>query len=157
VRAELACERAVGSRFETYWSTDVGLRSDLGCPLGQVQSAPLAEQAFERGTMLWRSADRTVLVLYNDGIWRSFADRWSEGQPELSCVVSPPAGQQQPKRGFGLVWCAEPGVKEGLGWASAGELAYAGEWQSFERGQMVNSGIGNVVYVLFDSGVWREG
>ncbi|MBM4428884.1 MAG: hypothetical protein FJ026_00865 [Chloroflexi bacterium] len=151
------CEWAASARFEALWSDDASLHVALGCPVGGPQSGPMAEQSFERGTMLWRSADHTVLVLYSDGIWRSFADHWSEGLPELSCAVSPPLGQQQPKRGFGLVWCVEPGVKEGLGWASEDEVGYAGEWQAFEHGHMLSSRAGDAVYVLFETGIWRKG
>jgi hypothetical protein len=116
----------------------------------------MVEQPYERGHMVWREADRAVLVLYGDGVWRSFPDRWREGMPELGCEVAAPGGLQQPKRGFGLVWCAEKGVKEGLGWATEEEHGYTSEWQDFERGQMVLSTGRSVVYALLNDGTFHE-
>ena len=116
----------------------------------------MAEQAFERGYMIWRQWDQTIFVLYEDGIWRSFPDRWSEGMPEMSCQASPPDGRLQPKRGFGLVWCAENGVKEGLGWALEEERGYDGAWQIFEQGQMMSSEMRALFCALFYDGTYRE-
>jgi hypothetical protein len=116
----------------------------------------MAEQAFERGHMIWREADRTIFVLYNDGVWRSFPDRWQEGMPEHSCEATPPGSLLQPKRGFGLVWCAEKGVKEGLGWAVGEERGYNNEWQVFERGEMIASGARAVIHALFADGAFLE-
>jgi hypothetical protein len=95
-------------------------------------------------------------VLYGDGVWRSFHDRWSEGMPEFSCEASPPDDLQQPKRGFGLVWCVEEGVKEGLGWAADGERGHDGMWQPFEHGQMIISRMHPRIYALFDDGTYGE-
>lgn len=148
---EPSCERAAAPLFERYWS-DLG----LGCPTDDMQVGPTAEQAFERGYMVWRASDRAIFVFYNDGVWRSYPDQWNEGLLEFSCEVVPPGGLQQPKRGFGWVWCAEKGVKEGLGWATENERGYAGQWQFFERGQMMDSGTRPVIYALFDDGTYRE-
>jgi YVTN family beta-propeller protein len=153
---QLSCEWTVGSPFGPYWSDDTGLRLGLRCPAGEAQRGPMAEQAFERGYMIWRQWDRTIFVLYEDGIWRSFSDRWTEGMPELSCRASPPDGRLQPKRGFGLVWCAENGVKEGLGWALGEERGYEGAWQVFEQGQMMSSEMRPIFLALFYDGTYRE-
>jgi len=151
-----ACQLAVAPRFSAYWADDRDLPVYLGCPTGQAQSGPTAEQPFERGLMVWREADRSVLVLYNDGVWRSFADRWQEGMPEYSCQATPSPGLQQPKRGFGLLWCNEPGIKEGLGSALQEELGFTSEWQTFEHGQMVFLGGRLAVYALLDDGTFTE-
>lgn len=116
----------------------------------------MAEQAFERGYMIWREWDHTIFVLYEDGIWRSFSDRWVEGMPEVSCRASPPDGRLQPKRGFGLVWCAEAGVAEGLGWALEEERGYQGAWQIFEQGQIVSSELRSLFSALLYAGTYRE-
>lgn len=156
VAAEVTCEQAPGRRFDKYWSDDTSLRLGLGCPGEGMQSGFMAEQAFERGHMIWREADRTIFVLYNDGVWRSFPDRWQEGMPEYSCEAVPPGSLLQPKRGFGLVWCAEKGVKEGLGWATDDERSYTNEWQVFERGEMIASGARAIIYALFANGIFFE-
>jgi hypothetical protein len=156
VAAEVTCEQAPGRRFDRHWSDDTSLRLGLGCPVQGMQSGFMAEQAFERGHLIWQEADRTIFVLYNDGVWRSFPDRWQEGMPEYSCDAVPPGSLLQPKRGFGLVWCSEKGVKEGLGWATDDERGYTNEWQVFERGDMIASGARAIIYALFADGTFLE-
>jgi len=53
-----------------------------------------------------------------------FDDAFREGSPESDPRYAPPAGKQQPVRGFGLVWRANPGVREALGWALDKEQGY---------------------------------
>ncbi len=156
VAQEPTCAQLPGPRFEAYWSRDSTLRLGLGCATQEMQSAFMAEQSFERGHMMWREPDRTVFVLYNDGVWRSFADRWQEGMPDYGCEAPPPGNTLQPKRGFGLVWCVEEGVKEGLGWALDEEQGYTNEWQTFERGEMIVSGARHVIYALSADGSFLE-
>ena len=150
------CERSVSPPFETYWSGDLGLRWFLRCPLEDPQTGFVTEQPFERGIMLWREADRTILVLYEDGVWRSFPDRWAENMSELSCGASPPGALLQPKRGFGWVWCMEKGVKEGLGWATDEEAGAVQSWQPFEGGQMLALSTRGVLYALLYDGTFRQ-
>ena len=154
VAGELQCEQAPAPRFASYWQSDDSLRLGLGCPLSEAQASFAAMQSFERGQMIWREADRTVLVLYGDGVWRSYADHWQESMPELSCEGTPPRGLYLPKRGFGLVWCSQKGVREGLGWALDEESGTSVEWQAFERGEMLTATEGGSVYVLFADGTF---
>jgi hypothetical protein len=153
---EPTCSQAVGPRFTQYWEGFLELRLGLRCPVQELQSSTVAEQAFEHGSMLWRQADRTIWVFFNDGQWRSFADRWQEGAPDTGCEATPPGGLQQPKRGFGLVWCQEPGVKEGLGWATGGEVSSSADWQPFEGGQIMVSTVRSLVLALFSDGHFAE-
>ncbi|KPL22404.1 MAG: hypothetical protein AMJ93_07230 [Anaerolineae bacterium SM23_84] len=153
---EPTCAQLPGPRLEPYWSRDRTLRLGLGCTTHDMLSVFMAEQPFERGYMMWREPDRTVFVLFNDGVWRSFADRWQEGMPDYGCEATPPGNMLQPKRGFGLVWCVEEGVKEGLGWALDEEQGYTNEWQAFEGGEMIVSGARLVVYALFADGTFLE-
>nr|MBC7244043.1 YncE family protein [Chloroflexota bacterium] len=153
---EPSCQRVPGPPFAGRWMSEPALRLGLGCPTEEMQGGFIAEQPFERGYMIWREADRNIFVLYNDGQWHSFADQWQEGMPEYSCTATPPGGFLQPKRGFGLVWCAQRAVKEGLGWANTEERGNTTEWQAFERGQMIRSRIRPVVYVLFADGSFLE-
>jgi hypothetical protein len=107
-----------------------------GCPGAPAVFVNGAEQAFEHGVMLWVdegwAPDQAgIFVLYDDAIssprWAFFPDTWEEGEP-LCDVGEPPAGLLQPERGFGKVWCEEPGyeptVRERLGWATATEVGY---------------------------------
>jgi hypothetical protein len=86
-----------------------------------------------------------VYVFYNSGAntpdagrWETFEDRFNEGDAETDPAITPPAGRLQPKRGFGLVWRAQPRVRAALGWALSGERGYTacfgggfGGWKSF--------------------------
>ncbi len=152
--AEPECDRAPAPRFAGPWESDASLRRGLGCPLGEAQASFAAQQSFERGHMIWREADRTIVVLYSDGEWRSYADHWQEGMPELSCEADPPSGLYLAKRGFGLVWCGEKGVKEGLGWALDEEYGVTIEWQAFERGEMLTTSQSGAAYALFEDGTF---
>ena len=156
VAPELSCQHVPGAPFELRWASDALLRSRLGCAVDKMQSGFLAEQPFERGHMLWREADQAVLVLLNDGTWHSYPDQWHEGMQEHSCEGSPPDSLLQPKRGFGLVWCEQNGVKERLGWAIDEEGGDISAWQVFEHGLMISSATRAVTYALFEDGTFTE-
>jgi len=70
-----------------------------------------------------------ILVLYQDGSYQAYRDSWSKGDPETDPAISPPAGMVRPVRGFGKVWREEPGVGDGLGWATASEQGFDSMWQ----------------------------
>jgi YVTN family beta-propeller protein len=156
VPTEQRCDPAPHALFEPFWSGDDSVRLRLGCPIQELQDGFMAEQVFERGNMLWREADRSVFVLYDDGHWLSLVDAWTEGMPEYSCTASAPQNLLEPRRGFGLVWCSQQGVKEGLGWAIAEEVGHANSWQAFEGGVMIASSARAVVYALIDDGTFVE-
>ena len=67
--------------------------------------------------MFWRDDTRQIYVLYNDGTWQEFPDTWTEDEPEYSCPAddTPSTTPPTPRRGFGKVWCTEPGVRDRLG------------------------------------------
>jgi YVTN family beta-propeller protein len=149
VQVEPSCKQTPPPPFGAYWSADKGLRLELGCALGELRSGSMAEQDFERGFMVWRGEDRRVFVFYDDGVWRSTRDDWQEGMPELGCEATAPSGLQQPKRGFGLVWCTNAGVRAGLGWAVNEEKGYTNEWQTFDNGEMMFLQGRSATYALF--------
>jgi YVTN family beta-propeller protein len=156
VQVEPACRQAPSPPFGDYWLSDRALRLALGCPSDELRSGSMAEQIFERGHMVWREADRTIFVFYSDGVWRSVPDRWQDGMPEIGCAATAPSGLQQPKRGFGLVWCTEAGVKEGLGWAVGEEQGHTNEWQTFDHGQMMFLQGHSAIHVLFSDGTFQQ-
>jgi len=138
-------------------------KQPLGCPL-TLEPAIVqdAEQAFDRGRMLWRGDTRTIYVVYEggtlDGIFYAFADEWEEGDPEYSCEATPPAGRVRPKRGFGKVWCELGGPSSAaIGWALEEEKGYSegnGDpmAQDFQEGTLFRDSIGTTnrtVYVFF--------
>ncbi|HNS50962.1 MAG TPA: hypothetical protein PKO09_07245 [Anaerolineae bacterium] len=103
----------------------------LGCPLTPEPAIVQdAEQAFDRGRMLWRADTRKIYVLYAggtlDGTFFAFDDTWEEGDPVYSCAGEPPAGRVKPWRGFGKIWCQLGGPSSAaLGWALEEEKGFS--------------------------------
>ena len=125
------------------------------CPFEEALTGPGAEQHFERGVMLWVGPEDRVYVLFDDAqgpLWTAFADEWNQGEPASDPALDPPAGLQQPVRGFGLVWREEPHVRARLGWATAPEQAYETALQRTSHYRYP------VLYIrALDGGVWQLG
>ena len=156
VKSEAQCTVSLSPLFRPLWIRDTSLRVGLGCPTEPSKTGFTAEQPFQHGYMFWREIDRRILVLYDNGQWQSFEDHWQEGMSDYACSATGPEGLEQPKRGFGLLWCSEQGVREAVGWATQGERGFSDEWQAFELGQMVSSQGRGGVYVLFADGGYLE-
>lgn len=110
---------------------------ELGqCPLGPARTARIVLQPFERGWMVWIGYDSggTVTVLYDGGRIATYPDTWTEAQPANDPTLTPPAYLLQPVRGFGLVWRTQPGVRDGLGWATLAEGPYETQIQNRSTG-----------------------
>jgi hypothetical protein len=100
--------------------------SPEGCPGMPPLYSDGAEQPFETGIMVWVEAQALIYVLFDDDTsphWAIYPDTWEEGEPLCDAGDVPP-GSYQPQRGFGKVWCDEPGVRDRLGWATETETAY---------------------------------
>lgn len=97
-----------------------------GCPGDAALFSLGAEQPFEHGVMVWVEGRDGIFVLFEDasnGEWAFYEDTWEEG--DTLCDRGPvPPGLYQPQRGFGTLWCEEPGLFERLGWATAFEVGY---------------------------------
>ena len=117
-------------------------------------------EAFANGFMVWREDTRRVTVFYKDGTWQEFADTWAEGQPEYSCTdaYTPAQTPPTPHRGFGKVWCTQPGVRDRLGVALQDEIGNARPVQDFENGAMflIPERGGKPIVLLRDSTKWQE-
>jgi hypothetical protein len=97
------------------------------CPAAPAEFGLGAEQHFEHGTMVWVQSQDLIYVLFADGqlyAWYPYLDEWEEGMPVDDPTIIPPPGFFQPKRGFGLVWREQTGVRDRLGWAVDMELGY---------------------------------
>ena len=149
------CPLAPAAPFASAYSQAAG---QLGCPLADASQLFLAKQPFERGLMFWREDLRLIYVLYADGSWSRYMDTYREDQPSYDETIVPPAGLYQPVRGFGRVWREEEGVREGLGWATAGEQGGTGLLQAFQGGLMLLDPQGRA-YVLYaesdEGGRWQ--
>ena len=128
-----SCPAQPGPAFAAVWTGD--LKASLGCPAGEELSPATSYQAFESGYMLRRDDTGQIYVLYDDSAWQVFADTWSDGEPEYACAdgTTPPA----PRRGLGKVWCAEAGVRQGLGAAVGAEIDGLRPVQDFQGGTML--------------------
>jgi hypothetical protein len=125
------------------------------CPYEEPLVGPGAEQRFQRGVMLWVGPEDRIYVLFDDAQsprWTSYQDTWDEGQPTKDPSIEPPAGLQQPVRGFGLIWREESGVRDRLGWATGEELGYQTALQRTSHYRYP------VLYIrALDGGVWQLG
>lgn len=100
------------------------------CPTGTPQEIAAAYQPFERGFMLWDSAEDKIIVLYYDGSTQIFADSWQGGAIEIG--ETPPVGFYAPVQGFGKVWLDNPDVRSRIGWGTASEQSYTMTKQQLE-------------------------
>jgi hypothetical protein len=146
-----------GGKFGKVWHEDGTVRERLGWAVEEEQSPPMAQEAFERGFMLWREDTRQIHVLHSEGTWQVFPDTWTPDQPRYSCPdVAPSESPPTPLCGFGKVWCERlGGPGAAIGWATAIEQGYTGAAMGFERGLMLWSK-DRIIYVLFGDGTWRE-
>ena len=113
----------------------------LGFPTPVVAQVQGAEQVFEHGRMFWIRHLRQTWVMAagedeNSGDWFCYVDEFEEGDPETDPSLVPPEGLYQPKRGFGLVWREEPGVRDRLGWAVTPEFELLSDYTYIAGGQM---------------------
>jgi serine/threonine protein kinase len=153
--------------FANLWQT---YRPQLGCPLYQQPKVIQdAEQAFDNGHMFWRQDNDHVYVVYEkgaqSGTYQFFVDLWSEGDPEYSCLASPPPGKLQPRRGFGAAWCQLGGPSAVIGWGLAEEAGFGPGYgdpvvQDFERGMIFRDSDGTTkglayVFIATDSSFVR--
>jgi hypothetical protein len=120
----------------------------------------VAEENFQGGKMFWREPIdyAQALVLYNDGTWKAHQHApFVEGSPEFSCPDSDTPSQcpPTPKRGFGLIWCDIPEVRNRLGNATDCERGYQGLMQEFERGFMLTTD-GGSIFVFYEDGQWER-
>lgn len=113
-----------------------------GFPTPVVAQVQGAEQVFEDGRMFWIRHLRQTWVMAasaddpNTGDWFCYVDEFEEGDPETDPSLVPPEGLYQPKRGFGLVWREEAGIRDRLGWALTPEFELLSEYTYIAGGQM---------------------
>lgn len=97
------------------------------CPASAALKSDAAEQSFEHGFMIWIEEEDRIYILFDDGNspkWNAYTDEWDLGEPENDPTLNPPPGLVQPIRGFGSIWREQPSVRERLGWATGGEVAF---------------------------------
>jgi len=128
----------------TYFFAAIVESPDI-CPVADALTVQGAQQPFQGGAMMWIpgiEGNDWIYVLYNDGTWQRYEDTWHEGLPQSDPGIIPPAGYEQPVRGFGKVWRERPEVQNKLNWATAGESAVLITYQ-----RQVQEAIGGVQFV----------
>ena len=101
--------------------------------------------------MFWRQDNDRIYALYNGDGWGTYLNEWQEGDPEETCSSGTPI---TPVRGFGKTWCTAPGVRNGLGNATAQERGFNGTVQDFARGLILRADSGTT-YVMYSGGGWE--
>ncbi len=106
--------------------------------------------------MYWREDKDTIYSVYEQGRWEQYADIWYEGDPLFSCPDgnTPSNSPPTPLMGFGKIWCINPNVRLGLGWATEAEHAFDTSVQHFEHGLMLRTGAWT--WVLYSDGTWER-
>lgn len=92
------------------------------CPPDVPRFSFAVYQPFERGMMLYRSENRTILALHEDGTFAIYRDTFIEGQPNPPDTAPP--DRVTPVRGFGIVWMALGGPDAPLGYGLLPEQGY---------------------------------
>jgi photosystem II stability/assembly factor-like uncharacterized protein len=122
-------------------------RAQLGCPLAS-DRLPMVEQSFEGGWMFWRSDARIIYALSPGRPFAGFDDTWDMSQPDYACPeLFPSQTPPTPQRGFGVVWCEQPLVREWLGSATGLERPFDAVLQAFDTGLIFQTDQG-VTYIL---------
>ena len=144
------------------WKNE-GVRTRLGCPVGEQIGVPGEEVYFQNGHMLWRPDAGLIYVLFDierPGGWGAFVDTFQptdlESDPTIVVPTSAAAGQvySQPTGRFGKLWRENPWLREKLGWAlkesakrdAPSTIRFKGAAQDFEHGTLLWNG--KVCFVL---------
>lgn len=148
---------SVNGPFADEW---YAIQDQVGCAMGDAVEGVIVEENFEGGKMFWREAfdQERSPVLFNDGTWRFYHHtRFVEGSPEFSCVDANTPAQcpPTPKRGFGMMWCNIPELRERLGNAVDCERGYYATMQTFDNGFILRNDLG-AIYILYDDGTWQR-
>jgi len=161
IEVETQCEIDISIDLAGY----ANLEEELGCPLNQAITDPIAINEFGPGPdfdrfMLWLSHEQQIYVLFVEGGWQAYADSWTDDMPIFACnpMAEEPTSPPLPRRGFGKVWCDHENVRQNLGLIIREErLCQHAALQSFERGRMLACYEDDTVryFMLLNDGTWR--
>lgn len=150
--------------FGEVWNKNASVARRLGCPtdIERGGDRTLIEQRFEGGSMIsfLPIGDIYVLVGFARGEWQRFPYP-SPLPPDTPATPTPPAGLQTPTDTFGVIWAANPGVRQNLGFALRPQSdQIEGAYQPFTGGAMIYSreglGRGKTIYVLYADGTFER-
>ncbi|HHY53869.1 MAG TPA: hypothetical protein GYA08_00395 [Chloroflexi bacterium] len=137
------------------WESDMRVQQALGWATApEAISSPAAIQRFDNGVMIWVQATGRIYAFLHDGRWFSYADAFREGDAESDPAFSPPAGREQPLRGFGKVWREHADLRAAIGWALAKEEPATATYLPFEHGEVIRVGVFLYTMVGDEAGSW---
>ncbi|MCA0452655.1 MAG: hypothetical protein LCI00_01605 [Chloroflexi bacterium] len=135
-------------------------------PVSCAMNPPLASAGsflqFQNGAMLWIEKQDAIYVFYdsvNSPRWQVFNDKFVEGMADIDPAFNnPPPFTWQPRRGFGLLWRNETGLRDRLGWAvTEAEIPFTPQVQLGSDGMIFISDMRGGVYSLTpDSSDWKR-
>ncbi len=138
-----------------FWQNNARAQQELGWARTEQPVASLAAlQRFDNGVMVWLEETGRIYAFINGGRWVSYEDTFREGDPESDPAFAPPAGKQQPVRGFGKVWREDPDLREAIGWAMTKEEPATALRQPFERGNILRAGVFIYTMIGNEEGRW---
>ncbi|GAB4433902.1 MAG: hypothetical protein Kow0031_15540 [Anaerolineae bacterium] len=155
-------------RISDIWGALNAGSGELGFPLTQREGERLcARQRFERGFMLWFDRPGESDVVWGAAVSSPaatsgspsfrFADQWP-GSPEYWCNEASARAPLGPKRGFGMLWCIYPELRNSIGNAIeeeiGGEALPRCEAQLFQGGAIVHQPMDGAWWVFIDSAGW---
>lgn len=149
---ESSCAVAVDLSLNEMYALAGGY-AKLGCAIAAAAEERWGVQLYERGWMFWRGPEKAIYVALVDLSYTVRADTWNESMSERSCDIRAPEGLQQPKRGFGLVWCNEEGTRAALGFAQAEEVGAQVVVQRFTGGMIALQSDGTA-RVFYTNSTW---
>lgn len=141
--------------FALIWENNPHIQQALGFATApEATRSNAAVQRFDHGVMVWVEENRRIYAFLDTGRWFAYEDTFQEDEPESDPSLIPPAGKQQPVRGFGKVWRQHPELRTAIGWALAKEEPATALRQPFEKGEMI--GVGASIFALSgeNAGIW---
>ncbi|MEO1288319.1 MAG: hypothetical protein AAFV93_11165 [Chloroflexota bacterium] len=94
------------------------------CPLNPPTATNGVYQEFQNGYMIWIASTNGIYIIYNDANqprWEVRRDFFEETNPAMSYLDNPPnqiGAGWTPRRGFGLIWTQNIGIRNRLGYAT---------------------------------------
>ncbi|TAK29723.1 MAG: hypothetical protein EPO21_20775 [Chloroflexota bacterium] len=147
-RPPSVCETTPMRGFDVVSSSQPDAGSRLGCARAAELNVPMVIQVFKAGRLLRRDDRREIMMLLDDGTWRSYPDTLDGAQTET-------AGPGEPIRGFGKLWREQLDVRVALGAVTNSEQPIQTIVQEFERGLLIQTA-DQAIHVLYFDGNWAS-
>ncbi|MBL8116098.1 MAG: hypothetical protein JNJ78_01100 [Anaerolineae bacterium] len=132
------------------------------CPLSPPSDSAGAFQQYQSGVMIWVARQDAIYVLYDsvgNPRWQVMNDAFVDGMADTDPAFNnAPPFTWQPRRGFGLLWRNQVGVRDRIGWAmTEAEIPYTPQLQLGSDGTIfVSDPRGGVYGLAAGGGDWQR-